>query len=36
MPVATTQSRGPTLEQQRAQDAWQCAQRYGKDYVNLA
>lgn len=25
-----------TLEQQRAQDAWRCAERYNKDHVNLA
>lgn len=26
----------PTLEQQRAQDAWDRCQRYSKDHVNLA
>ena len=26
----------PTLEQQRAQNAWQACERYGKDHVNAA
>ena len=27
---------GTTLEQQRAANAWECSQTYGKDHVNVA
>jgi CRISPR-associated protein Cmr5 len=35
--AATPQNTAPlTLDQQRAADAWRCAQGQGRDYVNLA
>jgi CRISPR-associated protein Cmr5 len=37
--ATATETKQPTrltLEQQRAQDAWRCAERYTKEHVNLA
>lgn len=34
--TASQQTTAPTLEQQRAQHAWTCAERYNKEHVNLA
>lgn len=34
--TATKQPIRLTLEQQRAQDAWQCAERYTKEHANVA
>lgn len=34
--IDTNQTTRLTLEQQRAQNAWQCAERYTKEHVNVA